>query len=131
VASGSEPAALVADDDADIRELAVSVLESIGCAVVAAGDGLAALELAAQSPPALAVLDIRMPKLDGLEVTRRLKADPATSAVPVIVVSASVSDQQQQAAVDAGADAFLAKPFRVAELRAVARRLLRPTAGQA
>jgi CheY-like chemotaxis protein len=120
----SRPLVLVADDDEDIRLLVLDVLEKIGCSVISARDGKIALELASQSPLALAVLDGRMPLIDGLTVTRRLKADPATRSLPVLILTASVGENQEQAALDAGADAFLAKPFDLNELRATARSLL-------
>lgn len=120
---------LLADDDPDIRGLTADVLESIGCSVTAVGDGLAALEHVSQSPPDLVVLDIRMPKLDGLEVTQRLRADPVTGAVPILLVSASVGETQAAAALAAGADAFLGKPFAIGELRRVARELLEGSGG--
>lgn len=122
--AADEVEVLLADDDADIRELTAQVLESIGCSVTTVGDGLAALEEASKNPPALVVLDFRMPKLDGLEVTRRLRADPATRSVSIILVSASVGEQQASAALAAGADAFVGKPFKIDELRETARSLL-------
>ena len=120
----TRPVVLVADDDEDILLLVRDALESIGCSVLIARDGLKAIELAAQNAPALAVFDVRMPLLDGLSAVQRLKADPATRSVPVLIVTASVGEHQEQAALEAGADAFLSKPFSVDELRKTARWLL-------
>lgn len=118
------PVVLVADDDEDILLLVRDALESIGCSVLIARDGRRAVELASQNTLALAVFDVRMPLLDGLSAARLLKADPATQSVPVLIVTASVGEHQEQVALDAGADAFLSKPFNIEDLRETVRWLL-------
>lgn len=121
---GQLPLILVAEDDPDILELIVACLASIDCRVVQAANGRAALELLAEETPSLAVLDIRMPHVDGLEVTRRLKADPASSSIPVLVLTASVDGHQPQRVSAAGADGYLSKPFTAAQLREAVAQLL-------
>lgn len=117
MSTGERPLVLVAEDDPDILELIVTCLRSIDCDVVQARDGHAARELACAELPRLAVLDIRMPRLDGLELTRRLKADPAMRSIAVLVLTASVDGNQPQRALAAGADGYLAKPFTATALR--------------
>jgi CheY-like chemotaxis protein len=124
MSAAEPPLVLVAEDDPDILELIVACLESIGCDVVRALDGRSALRLAGAERPKLAVLDVRMPHLDGLRVTRLLKADPETSSIAVLVMTASVDGTQSEQARAAGADGYLAKPFTAAQLRDAARGLL-------
>ena len=109
---------LVADDDDDIRALVVYRLSRAGYEVVEARDGEEALALALERVPALAVLDVMMPKLDGYEVTRRLRSDEATHRVPVILLTARVQDADVARGFEAGADDYLRKPFSPQELRA-------------
>jgi DNA-binding response OmpR family regulator len=112
------PVILAADDDDDILQLVVFRLERSGYTVLQAHDGEEALALAVEHQPDLAVLDVMMPKMDGFEVTRRLRAEPATSRMPIIMLTARVQDADVQEGFDAGADDYLRKPFSPQELRA-------------
>jgi DNA-binding response OmpR family regulator len=112
------PLVLAADDDEDILGLVSFRLERSGYTVVQARDGEAALELAVKELPDLAVLDVMMPKLDGFEVTRRLRADAATSRIPIILLTARAQDADVQRGFEAGADDYIRKPFSPDELRA-------------
>jgi DNA-binding response OmpR family regulator len=107
----SNPLILVADDDDDIRMLVTLRLERSGYEVVTAADGEAALELAIARTPDLAVLDVTMPKLNGLEVTRRLRERDDTKSMPVILLTARVQESDVAAGVEAGADDYVKKPF--------------------
>ncbi|MFC4069944.1 response regulator [Actinoplanes subglobosus] len=109
---------LVVDDEPDLRFLHHRVLSRAGHEVVEAGDGLAALESVRASPPDLVVTDVMMPVMGGIEFIRRLKADPATAAIPVLAVSGD-----WQLAIEA--DGALAKPCRTQDLLAAAEELLR------
>src|SRR5580765_4965106 len=91
-------------------------LEAEGYAVVAARDGVEALEQAREHHPDLVLLDLMLPRLSGERVCRELRSDPRTRAVPIIVVSARVGETERLRALAAGADAFLAKPYDVAQL---------------
>jgi DNA-binding response OmpR family regulator len=102
---------LVADDDADVRELVVFRLEHAGYEVISAGDGEEALALAHERKPDLCVVDVMMPKLDGLEVTQRLRSTPELAATPILLLTASAHDSAVQRGMDAGADDYIAKPF--------------------
>jgi DNA-binding response OmpR family regulator len=113
-----QPVVLAADDDEDILELVAFRLERSGYTVLRAKDGEEALRLAVEAKPDLAVLDVMMPKLDGYELTRRLRADDATSRMPIILLTARSQDADVQAGFDAGADDYLRKPFSPQELRA-------------
>ena len=108
---------LVADDDPDILGLVTLRLERQGYDVVTASSGAEALALARNSRPALAVLDVSMPGMTGLDVTRALRADKATSAIPVILLTARVQEADIAAGLASGADAYLKKPFSPQDLR--------------
>jgi DNA-binding response OmpR family regulator len=110
------PLVLCADDDEDILALVTLRLTRAGYEVLQATDGAQALELALERLPALAVLDVMMPRRTGLEVLQELRADEATRGIPVILLSARVQETDVEGGLVAGADAYLAKPFRAAEL---------------
>jgi DNA-binding response OmpR family regulator len=118
IANSDQPVVLVADDDEDILELITFRLERSGYTVIQARDGEEAWELAQARPPDLAVLDVMMPKLDGFELTRRLRAKPQTERVPIILLTARAQDADVQQGFEAGADDYLRKPFSPQELRA-------------
>jgi DNA-binding response OmpR family regulator len=113
-----KPLVLVADDDEDILDLVTFRLEHSGYAVIQARDGEEALERAMNELPDLAVLDVMMPKVDGFELTRRLRAEAVTSRMPIIVLTARAQDADVQRGFDAGADDYIRKPFSPEELRA-------------
>jgi two-component system, OmpR family, response regulator len=116
---------LVADDDADIRDLVAFKLEQVGLEVVAVEDGQAALERARAVLPTLAVLDVSMPGLSGIDVCRMLRADPATAGMLIIMLTARVQEQDVEGGFSAGADDYLTKPFAFEELLARIRALTR------
>ena len=109
---------LVADDDRDILDLLAFRLGRAGYEVVSASDGEEALRLAVECKPDLAVLDVMMPKLDGYEVTRRMRADESTKRIPVILLTARVQEHDVARGFEVGADDYMKKPFSPAELRA-------------
>lgn len=113
----SSPLILAADDDEDILRLIAFRLERSGYRVIVAHDGEEALRLAQEHVPALAVLDVRMPKMDGYEVTRALRADASTRDIPVILLTAQVQDTDVERGFEAGADDYVRKPFSPIELR--------------
>jgi DNA-binding response OmpR family regulator len=107
---------LVADDDRDIRELVAFKLEQGGYHVVQAADGLEALELIAADRPALAVLDVMMPGLTGLDLTRRLRSGADTAGLPIILLTARAQESDVEAGFAAGIDDYVVKPFSPREL---------------
>ena len=113
----ARPLVLVADDDPDILNLVMLRLERDGYEVVGARDGEHALEQAFARAPDLALIDVSMPKLDGYEVTERLREHEATSAIPIILLTARVQDADVARGVEAGADGYVKKPFSTDQLR--------------
>src|SRR4051794_37889887 len=116
---------LVADDDSNARRVLVRILESAGYNVVQAPDGSSARRLVDSEMPDLLMLDINMPGTDGIDLCREIKSDPRTNLLPVIHVTGSVSREERLAALRAGSDEFVAKPFDVEELLTRVRSLLR------
>lgn len=102
---------IIADDDADVRELVAAVLSRAGFRTESHADGVAALAAARVNPPHVLVLDVRMPEMGGLEVCRRVKADPALATTPVLLMSSDTTDADIAAGRAAGADDYLNKPF--------------------
>jgi two-component system phosphate regulon response regulator PhoB len=100
---------LLVEDDRFLRRAAEASLRQRGFTVVPAGDGEEALAKVAEGVPDLVLLDLLMPKLPGMEVLRRLKADPATSSVPVLVLSNSSREQDIREVMDLGALAYWVK----------------------
>jgi DNA-binding response OmpR family regulator len=118
------PLILCADDDPDILALLTLRLERAGYRVVQAGDGEAALALARELSPAVAVLDVMMPRLTGTEVLAALRADDATKGMRVVLISARAQEADVQRGLEAGADAYLAKPFQAPELTELVKRMV-------
>ena len=102
---------LVADDEQDIRELVAYRLSRAGYTIIEARDGQEALELAADQAPDMAVLDVMMPRLNGFDLTERLRHTPATQRLPILLMSASVQEVDISRGFAAGADGYLTKPF--------------------
>ncbi len=117
-----EPRVLVVEDDEDIAQALQRSLRMEGYEVRVAGDGEVALEQAASFLPDLVVLDLGLPKLDGIEVARRLRAE---SDVPILVLTARDALESRVEGLDSGADDYLVKPFERQELLARMRALLR------
>jgi DNA-binding response OmpR family regulator len=117
-AARESPLVLAADDDEDVLALLVFRLERSGYSVLQARDGEEALELAREAKPDLAVLDVMMPKLDGFELTRRLRAEEGTRRMPIILLTARTQDADLERGFETGADDYLRKPFSPQELSA-------------
>lgn len=117
----TKPLVLIADDDPDIRMLVRLRLERSGYTVVAANDGLEALKLATECRPDLVILDVTMPGLTGVEVTRELRA--RTESMPVILLTAHAHEADVDKGAEAGADVYVTKPFSPQELESRVRAL--------
>ncbi len=122
---------LVVDDEVDILTSIAQVLEDMGYQVSTADNGFKALDLMAQQLPDLVVLDIIMPEMNGIEVCRRIRANPFMSKVPIIFLTAKGRASDVADGLDAGADDYLVKPFDVIELPARVRAILRRAPGGA
>ena len=118
------PRILVVDDEADIAGILGAILRRAGHQVRMAGDGVEALEMIAREPPDVVLLDVRMPRLDGLETLRRLRQAAATARLPVIVLTANAEPADRAGALAAGADECVAKPFEAADVLARVQALL-------
>jgi len=101
---------LIVDDNVDAREMYAIYLEYAGFRPAEAGDGEAAIAIARRERPAVILMDATMPRMDGWEAARRLKADPDTQAIPLIMLTAHAFAEHRQRAAEVGADAFLSKP---------------------
>ena len=112
---------LVVEDDPDIRELLIDSLCDIGYDVMKAGDGGAGLQSALEGLPDIILLDMMMPVLDGLEVLDRIKSNPLTRFIPVIMVSAKGQEQDISTALNSGALSYLVKPWEPEDLEAKVR----------
>ena len=110
------PAILVVDDNQQNLELLQVYLEDVDCRSIPAHDGPEALEIIAKEPPDLILLDVMMPKMSGFEVCRRIKNDPKTCDIPVIMVTALNEFGDIERAIDSGTDDFLSKPVNRLEL---------------
>ncbi len=118
---------LVVDDAVDIATILTLTLRRAGFVVATAADGVDALERLAGEVPDLIVLDVMMPRLDGLEMLQRIRASPVTAAIPVLLLSARTQVADRLAGFDRGADDYLAKPFDPGEVVARVRSLLKRT----
>lgn len=112
-----KPLILVAEDDKDVQILVAFRLELAGYEVVTADDGEQALQLALERHPDLCVLDVMMPKMSGLEVTQRLREHKDTQRLPIILLTARVSEEDVHRGFAAGADDYVKKPFSPQDLQ--------------
>lgn len=117
---------LIVEDDEDSRYVYQLILEANGFSVLTATSGTDGLRLARENKPAAVLMDISIPGMDGWTVTRALKGDPATAAVPVIVITAHAFPEDREMAEEVGSDGFLTKPC---EPRLVLEEVWRVTSG--
>ncbi len=110
------PIVLVVDDNQENLELLQAYLEDMDCQTVPASDGLQAMEIVADSAPDLILLDVMMPKMSGFEVCKRIKNDPKTSDIPIIMVTALNEFGDIEHGIDSGTDDFISKPVNKLEL---------------
>ena len=108
---------VLAEDDVDIRDLVQLVLEGLDLEVRAVGNGADALAACRDRAPRLLLLDITMPGMNGLEVCRAVRQDPELADLPIILMTARAQSSDVAAGLDAGADAYIIKPFGPLELR--------------
>lgn len=116
---------LVVDDSSVVRDLIAVNLELEGLTVVGCGDGEEALALAAELRPDVITLDVVMPRLGGFETVERLRADPATAGIPIVIVTGRASAADLARGEELGVEGYLTKPFEPAELVGLVGRLVR------
>jgi len=115
---------LAVDDEPHILKLVAFSLKSHGYDVLEASDGLSAIGVAQAEKPDLILLDVMMPVLDGYEACRRLKEDPATKDIPVVMLTAKAQVKEQQTGLDSGATDYVCKPFTPKDLVAQVQAIL-------
>ncbi len=115
---------LVVEDHEDNRQILRDLLSTAGFEMIEAGDGEAALRMAASEQPDLILMDVQLPVMDGYEATRRLKADPQLKVIPIIVVTSYALSGDEVRARTAGCDAYVAKPYSPRQLLAKIRTYL-------
>ncbi len=116
IASGVRPKILVVDDEPEAVELVEFNLKAAGFDVITAGDGAEALRKAQSAMPALIVLDLMLPEVDGLEVCKMLRRDPGTGAIPIVMLTAKAAELDKILGLELGADDYVTKPFSPREL---------------
>jgi two-component system, cell cycle response regulator DivK len=116
---------LIGEDEPDNQIILQTVVESlVGARAAVAGDGLAVLASVERERPRMILLDLMLPALDGFEVARQLKGDPATRTIPIVAVSAMARPDDRDAALAAGCDDFVRKPFELDDLEALIKKYL-------
>jgi chemosensory pili system protein ChpA (sensor histidine kinase/response regulator) len=112
----SAPLIMVVDDSLTVRKITSRLLEREGYQVITAKDGLEALEQLRETLPAVMLVDIEMPRMDGFDLTRNVRGDPRTRDIPIVIISSRTADKHRSQAASLGVNAFLGKPFQEAEL---------------
>ncbi|MBI5511715.1 MAG: diguanylate cyclase [Deltaproteobacteria bacterium] len=121
----TSPKILVVDDDASLREFAVETLATLGYTIETAADGVQAIEKVRADPPDVIILDVMMPKMNGLEVCRVVKSFAVESFIPIILVTVKADIESKVTGLKIGADDYLTKPYNPLELRARVASMLR------
>lgn len=118
------PTILIADDIDITRQVITNLLEPMGYAIIEAGNGEEALDLALRERPDIILLDLAMPRMGGLEVCKIIKSNPETRAIPIVVITGLTDEETHLKALEAGADGFLTKPFKIHFLKTRLKALL-------
>lgn len=124
------PLVLIVDDDAEIRLMLSMLLEMEGWRVVEAKDGIDALARLADCKPDAVVLDVMMPKMDGITLCRNLRSQPETAQLPIVMLSGKPTEEAQREGLKAGATVYLTKPPNLDELLFYLNGLARPAAAK-
>ena len=120
----SQPTILYVEDNEYNRKIVRQLLGRTSYRLLEAGDGETGVAMALAERPDLILMDVQLPKISGLEATRRLRADPATAATPIVVITSFALSGDDTKARDAGASAYLAKPYSPRDLLAMIRKFL-------
>jgi chemosensory pili system protein ChpA (sensor histidine kinase/response regulator) len=114
--ASSAPVIMVVDDSLTVRKITSRLLEREGYEVLTAKDGIDALEQLRETLPAVMLVDIEMPRMDGFDLTRNVRGDARTRDIPIIIISSRTADKHRSQAIALGVNAFLGKPYQEAEL---------------
>jgi chemosensory pili system protein ChpA (sensor histidine kinase/response regulator) len=110
------PVVMVVDDSLTVRKITSRLLEREGYQVLTAKDGLDALQQLKDTIPAVMLVDIEMPRMDGFDLTKTVRGDPRTAGIPIVIISSRTADKHRNQAAQLGVNAFLGKPYQEAEL---------------
>jgi two-component system, cell cycle response regulator DivK len=116
---------LLAEDNKDMLDVLRRGLEWLDYEIIAAKDGIEAVELATSEIPDVIIMDVVMPKMGGLEAASQIKSNPKTQAIPILAVTAMAQAGDQKKCLQSGCDAYIAKPFTFKKLEAAIKRLLK------
>jgi chemosensory pili system protein ChpA (sensor histidine kinase/response regulator) len=114
--AANAPVIMVVDDSLTVRKITSRLLEREGYQVMTAKDGIEALQQLRETLPAVMLVDIEMPRMDGFDLTRNVRGDPRTRHIPIIIISSRTADKHRSQAAALGVNAFLGKPYQEAEL---------------
>jgi chemosensory pili system protein ChpA (sensor histidine kinase/response regulator) len=112
----AQPAIMVVDDSLTVRKITTRLLEREGYRVITAKDGVDALEQMKDSLPAVMLVDIEMPRMDGFDLTRNVRGDTRLQGIPIIMISSRTAEKHRSHAAELGVNAFLGKPYQESEL---------------
>jgi chemosensory pili system protein ChpA (sensor histidine kinase/response regulator) len=110
------PVVMVVDDSLTVRKITSRLLEREGYQVLTAKDGVDALQQLKDTIPAVMLVDIEMPRMDGFDLTKNVRGDPRTAGIPIVIISSRTADKHRNQAAQLGVNAFLGKPYQEAEL---------------
>jgi chemosensory pili system protein ChpA (sensor histidine kinase/response regulator) len=116
VTAAAAPIVMVVDDSITVRKITTRLLEREGYRVVTARDGVDALEQLKKERPAVMLIDIEMPRMDGFDLTRNVRGDPRTMEIPIVMISSRTAPKHRSRAQELGVNAFLGKPYQESEL---------------
>lgn len=123
------PSVLLIDDDVDVVEILTQVLERAGFAVRSTGDGEQALKMVEKERPDAVVTDVMIPRMDGWRICQRIKGNPLTAAIPILIMTAKTESIAELMSYESGADAYISKPFDNQEFIETVRKLTARAAG--
>jgi chemosensory pili system protein ChpA (sensor histidine kinase/response regulator) len=127
-ATAGPPLVMIVDDSLTVRKITSRTLTREGFAVITAKDGVDALQLLADRTPDVILLDIEMPRMDGFEFTKMIKADPKNAHIPIIMITSRTAEKHRNRARELGVDLYLGKPYQEEELLKNLREMLALTA---
>nr|MBA3755138.1 response regulator [Nitrosomonas sp.] len=114
--STTTPTVMVVDDSLTVRKVTCRLLEREGCDVLIAKNGAEAIQILQETTPDAMLIDLEMPKMDGFELIKKIRANPETAHIPIIIISSRTAEKHRKIANDLGVNIFLGKPYKEDEL---------------